>query len=112
MQIHLILVFILVTVAVAVNKGDMRFEGWRHVKVTDRHTAVDYARVLKDLADIHFAHAKTIVLGAGTSSSPSAAPRRLDRGDVDFLHSHHRIETALCFIAAAPASALGLARAA
>src|SRR5213594_4002600 len=22
-------------------------EGWRHVKVTDRHTAVDYARVLK-----------------------------------------------------------------
>src|SRR5207248_4693 len=37
-------------------------EGWRHVKVTDRPTAVDYARVLKDLADIHFAHAKTIVL--------------------------------------------------
>src|SRR5262249_60358057 len=37
-------------------------EGWRHVKVTDRHTAVAYARVLKDLADIHFAHAKTIVL--------------------------------------------------
>ena len=37
-------------------------EGWRHVKVTDRHTAVDYARALKDLADIHFAHAKTIVL--------------------------------------------------
>src|SRR5437899_1842926 len=37
-------------------------EGWRHVTVTDRHTAVDYARVLKDLADIHFAHAKTIVL--------------------------------------------------
>ena len=28
-------------------------EGWRHVKVTDRHTAVDYAHVLKDLADIH-----------------------------------------------------------
>jgi len=37
-------------------------EGWRHVKVTDRHTAVDYAQVLKDLADIHFADAKTIVL--------------------------------------------------
>ena len=25
-------------------------EGWRRVKVTDRHTAVDYAHVLKDLA--------------------------------------------------------------
>ncbi len=37
-------------------------EGWRHVKVTDRHTAVDYAHVLKELADIHFANAKTIVL--------------------------------------------------
>jgi hypothetical protein len=37
-------------------------EGWRHVKVTDRHTAGDYAQVLKDLADIHFADAKTIVL--------------------------------------------------
>jgi len=37
-------------------------EGWRHVKVTDRHTAVDYAHVLKDLADLHFAGARTIVL--------------------------------------------------
>jgi hypothetical protein len=37
-------------------------EGWRHVKVTDRHTAVDYAHVLKDLADAHFANAKVIVL--------------------------------------------------
>src|SRR3989449_11512394 len=37
-------------------------EGWRHVKVTDRHTAVDYAHVLKDLADLHFASAKQIVL--------------------------------------------------
>jgi hypothetical protein len=37
-------------------------EGWRHVKVTDRHTAVDYAHVLKDLADTHFAGARTIIL--------------------------------------------------
>jgi len=37
-------------------------EGWRHVKVTDRHTAVDYAHVLKELSDIHFADAKTITL--------------------------------------------------
>ena len=37
-------------------------EGWRHVKVTDRHTAVDYAHALKDLADIHFLNAKKIVL--------------------------------------------------
>jgi DDE superfamily endonuclease len=37
-------------------------EGWRHVKVTDRHTAIDYAHVLKDLADSHFPRTKTIVL--------------------------------------------------
>ncbi|MGH9353482.1 MAG: IS630 family transposase [Terriglobia bacterium] len=37
-------------------------EGWRHVKVTDRHTAIDYAHVLKDLADLHFVDARTIVL--------------------------------------------------
>ena len=37
-------------------------EGWRHVKVTDRHTAVDYAHLSKDVADIHFSAAQTIVL--------------------------------------------------
>jgi hypothetical protein len=37
-------------------------EGWRHVEVTDRRTAVDYAHVLKDVADLHFPDAKTIVL--------------------------------------------------
>jgi hypothetical protein len=37
-------------------------EGWRHIKVTDRHTGVDYARALKDLSDIHFFNAKKIVL--------------------------------------------------
>jgi hypothetical protein len=37
-------------------------EGWCHVKVTGRHTAVDYAHALKDLADAHFAAAKVIVL--------------------------------------------------
>jgi uncharacterized protein len=33
------------------------------------------------------------------ASRPSAAPCRLDSGDVDFLHFHHRIESALCFLA-------------
>jgi hypothetical protein len=47
-------------------------EGWRHVEVTDRHTAVDYAHVLKDLADRHFPHAKTIVLVQEPSMTKSA----------------------------------------
>ena len=37
-------------------------EGWRHVKVTDRHAAIDYALVLKELSDVHFANADKIVL--------------------------------------------------
>lgn len=37
-------------------------EGWRHVKVTDRHTAIDYAHVLRDLSDTHFAKARCITL--------------------------------------------------
>jgi len=37
-------------------------EGWRHIKVTERRTAIDYAHVLKDLADVHFAEAEKIIL--------------------------------------------------
>ena len=37
-------------------------EGWRHVEVTDRRTAVDYAHILKQLADQHFPDVAKIVL--------------------------------------------------
>jgi hypothetical protein len=37
-------------------------EGWRHVEVTDHHTAVDFAHMLRDLSDTHFPGAKKIVL--------------------------------------------------
>jgi hypothetical protein len=37
-------------------------EGWRRVKVTARHTALDYAEVLRELADVHFPDAEKIVL--------------------------------------------------
>jgi len=37
-------------------------EGWRHVEATDRHTAVDYAQILKDLSDKHFPNVSQIVL--------------------------------------------------
>ncbi len=37
-------------------------DGWRHVKVTDRHAAIDYAHLLKDLSDTHFPKASKIVL--------------------------------------------------
>jgi hypothetical protein len=37
-------------------------EGWRHIKLTDRRTAIDYAHTLKDLSDIHFPAARKITL--------------------------------------------------
>jgi hypothetical protein len=62
-------------------------EGWRHVKVTDRHAAVDYAHALKDLSDTHFPDAAKIVLVQDNLSThkpaslyetfPAAEARRL-----------------------------------
>ena len=36
--------------------------GWRHVKVTDRRTKVDFAYCMRDLVDIHFPDARRIRL--------------------------------------------------
>jgi hypothetical protein len=62
-------------------------EGWRHVDVTDRHAAVDYAHILRDLSDRHFPHAAKIVLVQDNLSThkpaslyeafPAAEARRL-----------------------------------
>ena len=62
-------------------------EGWRHVEVTDRHAAVDYAQVLKELSDTHFPKARKIILVQDNLSThkpaslyeafPAAEARRL-----------------------------------
>jgi DDE superfamily endonuclease len=36
--------------------------GWRHVKVTDRRTKVDWAHCMKDLLTVHFPHADHITI--------------------------------------------------
>lgn len=36
--------------------------GWRHVKVTDRRTAIDFAHCLEELVDVHYPEADKIVL--------------------------------------------------
>jgi hypothetical protein len=48
-------------------------EGWRKVKVTDHHAAVDYAQVLKELSDLHFPDAKQIVLVQDNLNTHTAA---------------------------------------
>ena len=37
-------------------------EGWRHVEVTERRTAIDFAKVLKTLSDSHFPRVDKIIL--------------------------------------------------
>jgi len=37
-------------------------EGWRHVSVSAHRGAIDYAHVLKQLSDVHFPRARSIVL--------------------------------------------------
>ena len=37
-------------------------ETWRHVKVTDRRTMIDFADCMRDLVDIHFPDAEKIIL--------------------------------------------------
>ena len=62
-------------------------EGWRHVEVTDRHTAVDYAHLLKQVSDTSFPNAPKIALVQDNLSThkpaslyeafPAAEARRL-----------------------------------
>jgi DDE superfamily endonuclease len=48
-------------------------EGWRHVEVTDRRAASDYARALRDLSDTHFPDAAKIVLVQDNLSTHTTA---------------------------------------
>ena len=38
-----------------------RFEGWRHEKITERRTSVDYVQ-MRGLSDVHFPTAAKIIL--------------------------------------------------
>jgi DDE superfamily endonuclease len=49
-------------------------QGWRHVKVTDRRTAQDFAQCMQDLVDVHFPQAAVIsvVLDNLNTHTPAA----------------------------------------
>ena len=74
-------------------------EGWRHVEVTARRTAIDYAKILRDLSDIHFPKAEKIVLvqdnlNTHTPASlyeafePAEARRIIDRFEWHYTPKH------------------------
>lgn len=73
--------------------------GWREVKVTARRTMIDFAYLLRDLADLHFPTAERIVLVMDNLNThklsvlyavfPAAEARRLhERFDVHYTPKH------------------------
>ena len=48
-------------------------EEWRTVKVTDRHAALDYAQILRELSDIHSPSATKIILVQDNLSTHKSA---------------------------------------
>jgi hypothetical protein len=58
-------------------------EGWRHVEVTDRHAATDYAHLLRDVSDRWFPDAAKILwprtISAPTNPLRSTRPSRPSR---------------------------------
>ena len=74
-------------------------EGWRHVKVTDRRTRIDWAEAMRELVDVHFPHAKRITVvmdNLNTHSpislyqafAPQEARRLLDRLEFHYTPKH------------------------
>jgi len=76
-------------------------ENWRHVKVTDRRTAADWAECMRDLVDVHFPHAEKVVivqdnLNTHTPAAlyaafePAEAKRIWDRLEFHYTPKHGR----------------------
>ena len=80
----------------------MMFEplaGQRHVKVTERRTALDYAQVIRELVDVHYATAEKIVLVQDNLNThkpaslyeafaPAEARRILDKLEIHYTPKH------------------------
>ena len=80
----------------------MMFEplaGQRHVKVTERRTAVDYAYAVRELVDVHYPRARTIVLVQDNLNThkpaslyeafaPAEARRLMERLEIHYTPKH------------------------
>ena len=65
-------------------------QGWRTVDVRARRTAVDCAQVLKELAEVHFPAAETIVLVCDNlnTHTPRSLYKAFDQATADRLAAH------------------------
>jgi len=73
--------------------------GWRRVKVTKRRTMIDYAHVIRELADVHYPDAEKIVLVQDNLNThktaslyeaftPAEARRLIERFEVHYTPKH------------------------
>jgi len=73
-------------------------EGWRHVKVTDRHTKQDWAQLIKELVDEHYPEKKIILVMDNLNThklgslyatfEPSEARRIAERLEIHYTPKH------------------------
>ena len=74
-------------------------ESWRHIKVTDRRTMIDFAHCMRDLVDIHFPQAAKIVLVMDNLNThkfaslyeafqPDEARRIIDKLEIHYTPKH------------------------
>jgi hypothetical protein len=70
-------------------------EAWRHLKITDQRTRIDFAHCMRDLVDIHFPQAEKIVLVMDNlnthklASLYAAFPAQEARRIIDKLEIHY-----------------------
>ena len=73
--------------------------GWRYVKVTERRTKIDFAHVIRELADEHYRDADTIVLVMDNLNThktaslyeafePTEARRLIERLEIHYTPKH------------------------
>jgi hypothetical protein len=73
--------------------------GWRHVEVTDRHTKVDWAELIKELVDKHYPEKRKVVLVMDNLNThklgslyeafePSEARRIAERLEIHYTPKH------------------------
>lgn len=73
-------------------------KGWRHVKVTDRHTKIDWAHIIKELVDDHFPDKKIVLVMDNLNThklgslyeafKPEEARRIAERLEIHFTPKH------------------------
>lgn len=73
--------------------------GWRHVKVTQRRTKIDFAHVVRELVDVHYPKSEKIVLVMDNLNThkpaslyeafePAEARRLIDRLEIHYTPKH------------------------